>query len=200
MKQFMIDWLVTNSQYIGFIFGFIFIFLEIKENAWLWPVGILTAIFSIIVLYQSKVYADMGLQVYYFVVSIYGWILWVSKKGNGDKKDAVSIKRTSKKQYLVLSLVSIVLYFFIYVILKEFTDSPIPGWDSLTTSLSIVATWMLAHKLIEQWWIWIFVNIVTVFLYFYRSIDLFAVLFIIYTVMAVVGYVQWNKTLKAKTE
>lgn len=190
----MIECFIANSQYIGFAFGFIFIFLEIKENAWLWPIGIVAAFFSIVVLYQSKIYADMGLQFYYFVISIYGWILWVSRKGNN--KVALKITKTSFKQYLVLSGISIILFAIIYVILKKYTDSPIPGWDSITTALSIVATWMLAHKLIEQWIIWIIVNIITVFLYFYRAIDWFAVLYIIYTGMALVGYMQWHKTLK----
>lgn len=192
----MIDWLIENSQYIGFIFGFIFVFLEIKESVWLWPVGVIAAFFSIIVLYHSKIYADMGLQFYYFIISIYGWILWASKNKANEFTKSLEVRNTSKKQYVILVLISVALFFIIYFILKEFTDSPVPGWDSLTSALSIVATWMLAHKLIEQWLIWVFVNIVTVFLYFYRDIDLFAILYIVYTIMAVVGYVQWRKTLK----
>jgi len=195
----MLDWIINNSEYIGFGLGFIFIFLEIKESIWLWPVGILAALFSIIVLYNAKVYADMGLQFYYFIISIYGWVLWFIGKKNGNVKKELPVIKTSKKQLFWLVLASLVIYAIIYSVLVKYTDSPIPGWDSLTTSLSIVATWMLTQKLIEQWWIWVFVNAITVVLYIYRGINLFALLYAIYSLMAIVGYLQWRKSMLKET-
>lgn len=190
----MIDWLQTHYiELFGVLTGLVYVYLEIKENIWLWPVGILTSAFFIIVFFDSKFYADMGLQFYYLGVSIYGLFVWLAKK-DIDNSD-IKIRNIRRKEIIKYLVASVLIYNIIYYILAKYTDSPLPAWDSFTTALSIVATFMLAHKIIEQWWVWVLVNIVSLGLYIYKELYLTAFLFVVYAIMAVIGYMEWKKSL-----
>ncbi len=158
--------------------------------------GILSAALYVIVFFQAKFYADMGLNVYYLLISFYGWATWASARNKTGVKMPVKNIRGIP---LILSAVSIVLLFAgIGVILDKFTDSPLPYWDALTTSGSIVATWMLTRKYIEHWILWVVIDLISLGLYIYKGLYPTAVLFIIYSVMAVVGYRQCNRELKTE--
>jgi nicotinamide mononucleotide transporter len=191
----MQDWFFSNYiELFGVLSGLIYIYFEIKASIYLWPVGIITAAFYIAVFFQAKFYADMGLQVYYLLIFIYGFYVWIKKdKTACSDKKVIHIRNITRKELVIYSIFRIVSYNIIYFILKNYTDSPLPAWDSFTTSLSIIATFMLAHKIIEQWWIWIVVNIVSLGLYIYKDLYMTAFLFIVYGIMAVVGFFEWKK-------
>jgi nicotinamide mononucleotide transporter len=99
------------------------------------------------------------------------------------------------KRILPLAAVTLVLWMILYLILKTVTDSPIPLGDAFTTSVSIVAMWMLAQKYIEQWWLWIVVNIVSTVLYFWKGLYPTGVLFCVYVIVAILGYFRWKKEM-----
>ena len=139
----------------------------------------------------------MGLQVYYVVISIYGWYYWL-KGAKSEKDKNVPVRRTPDRTWLVLGIGGIIIYIIIVYILINFTDSDVPYMDSLTTALSIIATWMLAKKYIEQWLIWIFVDAVSAGLYVYKNLWPTVILFIIYTIMAILGYLEWKKDFKSR--
>jgi nicotinamide mononucleotide transporter len=179
-------------EIIGFVSGFVFIFLEIKENKWMWPVGFLSALFYIIVFFQTKFYADMSLQFYYLAVSVYGWHIWTKGKKEEDK---IAVSSSTFRQFVLLFVASFLLFILFSYILKTYTDSPVPYWDSLTTALSITATWMLAKKIIEQWFVWIFVDLLSAVLYIYKDLYLTSLLYFIFAILAVIGYLQWKKTM-----
>ena len=179
-------------EVVGFATGFIFIFLEIKENKWMWPVGFLSALFYVFVFFQAKFYADMSLQFYYLIISVYGWYVWT--RGKNDE-DVIVISSGKNRQFIVLAIVSFILFLLVAYILQRFTDSPLPYWDSLTTSLSVVAVWMLAKKIIEQWFVWIFVDLLSAVLYIYKDLYLTSLLYLIFAVLAFVGYLQWKKIM-----
>jgi len=134
------------------------------------------------------------LQFYYIAISLYGWYFW-TKGGKTDKKEDVPITKLNVKQGMMYLSISIVLFFVYANILIKYTDSPLPYWDSFTTALSIVATFMLTRKIIEQWLVWIIVDAVSLGLYIYKGLYPTAVLFTVYTVLAVFGYLQWRKSL-----
>ncbi len=193
------DWLLKNYiEVIGAVTGLIYLYLEIKQNIWLWPLGLVTSAFYIYIFYDSKFYADMGLQVYYLVISIYGWWHWLYGDNNSGKKNNLPITRISLKLSVFLSLITIALFGILTYILKNFTDSPVPYGDAFTTALSITATWMLARKLIEHWWVWVIVNILSLGLYIWKGLYPTSVLFFFYFVMAIVGYFEWKKELITK--
>lgn len=136
----------------------------------------------------------MGLQVYYLVISFYGWWHWLYGGGSSET-DELPITKTSMKQWFYISLASIVLFVLMVFVLKNFTDSPVPYGDAFVTSLSITATWMLARKLIEQWWIWVVVNLVSLVLFIWKGLYPTSILFFFYFTMAVVGYFEWKKEM-----
>ena len=191
----MITWI--SGQYVeilGVIFSLFYLFFSIRQNILLWPMGIISALLYIVVFYQSKFYADMGLNGYYLVISFYGWIIW--RKGRGNGGDGLHVTRTGLKLAGILTLITVVAFFTIGLILDHLTDSPIPYWDAFTTAISFTATWMLARKKIEHWILWIIVDAVSMGLYLYRGLYPTLVLFTVYTVMAVIGFIQWKRTIQ----
>ena len=160
----------------------------------MWPLGLISSSLYIIIFLNSKFYADMSLQFYYVAISIYGWYYW-TRGGKTNKKEDVPITKLNLKQILIYLIASIVLFAIYSEILIRYTDSPIPYWDSFTTSLSIVATFMLSRKIIEQWLIWIIVDAVSLGLYINKQLYPTAILFAFYTILALVGYLQWRKSL-----
>lgn len=192
----MIVFLTTHYiELLGVLFSVLYLVLSIRQNIWLWPVGILSAVMYMIVFYHSKFYADMSLNAYYFVISIYGWIHWNSPQ---EGQDALPVQRTRRQLAFILVIIFIVLFAGTGILLDRYTDSPVPYWDALTTAASIVATWMLTRKMLEHWIVWVFVDVVSMVLYIYRGLHPTALLFGLYTIMALVGYKQWKKSYKSQ--
>lgn len=181
-------------ELLGSALSIIYLYLSIKQKVSLWIFGFLCSLLYVVVFFQSKFYADMSLQFYYLGVSVFGWISW--KAGKPENRKELPVKRTTPLSGAIILVIALVLYFLYYFILSEYTDSPLPKADAFTTALSIVATWMLARKMIEHWWLWIIVDSVSAGLYFYKALYPTAILFVIYTIMAIIGYQQWKKSLQ----
>jgi len=175
----------------GAALSLIYLYLSIKQKIGLWIFGFLCSALYVVVFFNSKFYADMSLQFYYLGVSVYGWISWKSGKLHTGKE--LPVKRVNTRHAIFLSAITIAIFLLYYFILARYTDSPLPFADSFTTALSITATWMLAKKLIEHWLLWIVVDAVSAGLYFYKELYPTAILFIIYTIMAIAGFVEWKK-------
>ena len=192
--EVVIAYLQANwIELAGSVLSIIYLYLSIKQRVSLWIFGFLCSLLYVVVFFQSKFYADMSLQFYYLGVSAFGWISW--KAGKPENRKELPVKRTTPLSGAIILVIALVLYFLYYFILSEYTDSPLPKADAFTTALSIVATWMLARKMIEHWWLWIIVDSVSAGLYFYKALYPTAILFVIYTVMAIIGYRQWTKSL-----
>ncbi|MEZ4999188.1 MAG: nicotinamide riboside transporter PnuC [Bacteroidales bacterium] len=195
----MSGWITGHLvEIFGAVTGILFVFLEIRQNIWLWPVGIITSAVYVFVFFGSKFYADMGLQVYYLGVSIYGWYWWL-RGGKDNDSGSLPVTRVKPRLALLLGSLLVVLFVAIWLILSELTDSPVPGWDSFTTSVSIIATWMLARKYIEHWFLWMVANIVSVGLYIFKGLYPTVILFSVYTAMSFVGYFSWRKEFFARS-
>ena len=183
---------IDPLEFVGLIIGLLYLYLEYKANIWLWPVGVIMPLVYIVIFYQSKFYADMGIYIYYFFASIYGWYIW-SKSIK--KTDEVLISQLPIRYLGKMTAIFAVLFAAIAFVLIRFTDSPVPYGDSLTTALSIIAMWMLAHKYIEQWLLWIAVNVISTGLYFWKGLDTTAVLFIVYSIIPIFGYFKWKRMM-----
>ena len=221
------DWLLSNwIEVFGAITGIIYVFLEIRQNIWLWPVGILTSAVYIIVFFTSKFYADMSLQGYYLVISFLGWYWWLKgtgRRAQGTEQKAEAnrlpslegvgvgyeraerlrdegterlvVTRLKLKTGVILAIIFVILYFLLWFILSGLTDSPVPEWDSFITSLSIVATWMLARKIYEHWYLWIAVNSVSSVIFLTRGLYPTVILYLVYLVMSFAGLRKWKSSL-----
>lgn len=195
MFNTILEWLAGNkTELLGAILGILYIRFSIKQNILTWPTGLLTSVLYVLVFYTSGLYAAMSLQVYYVVISFYGWYFWLKGKNHNDKTH-VSVRVTTGKMWIKLTIATIIIYSAIFFVLTKYSDSDVPFLDSLTTTLSITATWMLAKKYIENWLIWIFVDFVSTGLYLYKNLWPTVILFLVYTVMAIIGYFEWKKNL-----
>jgi nicotinamide mononucleotide transporter len=196
------NWISNNYiEIFGAVTGIIFVFLEIRQALWLWPVGIVTSAVYIWVFFTGKLYADMSLQGYYLIISCLGWYWWARSKkgGRGEKesgrKEVLVVTRLKFKTGVVLGIIFMVLYVIMWLALSNLSDSPVPGWDSFITSLSIIATWMLARKIYEHWILWIVVNFVAVSLFIIRGLYPTVILYLVYGLMSFVGIFEWRKTM-----
>jgi nicotinamide mononucleotide transporter len=210
------SWLSDNYiEVFGAITGIIYVFLEIRQTIWLWPVGIITSAVYIWVFFTSKFYADMSLQVYYLGISCLGWYWWARGAGqreggsayveaSADKRrkdeaerEGLEVSRLNLRTGVILALVFVLLFFVMWLVLTRLTDSPVPVRDSFITSLSIVATWMLARKIYEHWFLWIVVNFVSAILFLTRGLYPTVILYVVYGMMSFAGLVEWKKTIKS---
>ncbi len=191
-----ISWFSGNYvEVLGVITGLVYLYFSVRQIIWLWPFGIISSALFVLIFFNSKFYADMGLQVYYLGVSIYGWIYWSRGAVDRDERSTLPVRRINRQQALVLSVIGILLLLGIVYILKQFTDSDVPWGDGFTTAGSIVATWMLARKILEHWMVWVVVDIVAAGLYFYKGLYPSFLLYLIFTIISVVGFFQWKRSI-----
>lgn len=184
-------------EILAVILSLIYLVLSVKAKAGLWIFGFLGSALYVIVFYEGKLYAEMSLQFYYLFISVYGWFHWRKTSEEIAKPELPITKVIGIKQISLYITATIAIYFIYYFILKYLTDSPIPIADSFIGALSIIATWMLAQKKIENWLVFIVVDAFAAMVYlFYKQYYPTTILFVIYTGMAVVGYYQWKKKIQ----
>ena len=199
MEFLQTHWLDITTTALGLAY----ILLEYKASVWLWLVGFLMQALGIVLYYQKGLYADCGMEVYYIVMTVYGYINWTRRArkaalaGSGQELPVTHFER---RYILPWLLATLAIWFVLWYFLSHFTDSTVPLADSFTTALSFVGIWALARKYLEQWLIWIVVDIVTCGLYFYKDIPFKASLYALYVVIAILGYHRWYRMMrKART-
>lgn len=181
-------------EIIGAFVGLLYLWLELRVSIWVWLAGIIMPAIYIAVYYQAGLYADSGISLYYVFAGVYGWVMW---RKNRLRQEKYRIVRTPLRQIAPMALVFIISFLLIGEILVEYTDSTVPWSDSFTTALSFIAMWMLAHKYLEQWLVWIVVDAVSCGLYVYKELYFTAALYGLYAVIAVFGYMKWKQIMKS---
>ena len=197
--NYFLDWAITNKvELIATFSGLVYVFLSIRQSLNTWIAGFVTSFLYCQVFYAAKFYAGMCLQGYYLIISVYGWWSWNRVVKNHSAGDKLRISYTTNSMWVNLIILSFFLTLLIYYLLSHYNDSPLPFWDAFTSSLSIIATWMLAQKKIEHWLIWICVDLICVGLYLNRSLYPTVFLFLLYTILAFVGYFEWRREFEIK--
>ncbi len=182
-------------EIIGTLVGLVYLWLEYKASIWLWLASVIMPAVYLVIYYQAGLYADFGINVYYLLIAIYGIWLWLGG-GTENHKRELPITTTPKGMWWKMGLFSMAIFFLIAFVLVRFTDSNVPWMDSFTTSLSIVAMWMLARKYVEQWLIWILVDAVSAGLYIYKELYFTAGLYALYAIIAYFGYREWRRLMQ----
>ena len=185
-------------EIIGTIIGLVYLWLEYHASIYLWVASIVMPAVYIFIFHDAELYADMGINIYYVLASIYGFVCWkwtISRKNENKTSEKLKISHTPISRITPLSIISVALTFVLAYILITFTDSNVPWWDSVTTSLSIVAMWLMARKYIEQWWVWIVVDVISAGLYLYKELYFTAGLYALYAVIAYFGYKKWKELM-----
>jgi nicotinamide mononucleotide transporter len=192
---FILAWVQANLiEIAGFILAVIYLFLEIRERWPMWIVGIISSAFYVFIFFQSKIYAQMGLNAYFVLASCYGLYFWKLAPAREEKK--LKTSRITLKMAWILLAISTLLSVFIGYFLDKFTDSPVPYIDAALAALSVVATWMLARKILEHWYIWIATDLFSVGLYFHLHLYPTSLLYLMYGSMSFWGLMKWRETMK----
>lgn len=185
------DWFKNQNllETTGVITGILCVYLAAKNKILNWPFAIISVIIYIFIFWDAKLYADMGLQVYFLIMNFYGWYYW-SRKDSKEKTPVTSI--TAKE--IALSSIGIIVFtaglgFFLY----KGTDASFPFIDSFCTACSLVAQIFLARKVMENWLIWIFVDLIYVGVYIAKDLHLTAGMYALYIFIAAMGYMEWRR-------
>ena len=184
---------------LGFVTGILYLYWEYFADPKMWIAEIIIPIIMCWLFLDKGLYADFGMNVYYFLIAIYGYIAWTrgakNKEKKSNKKNELPISHIGIRHLLGCIGAFAAIYILIAYWLLYFTDSNVPYIDAFTTALSIIAMWMLARKFIEQWLAWILVDAVSVGLYIYKDIPLSALRYAIYTIIAFFGYAKWHRMM-----
>lgn len=189
------------EQYIeilGTIVGLIYLWQEYRASIYLWITSIIMPAIYLYVYYQAGLYADFGINIYYLVIALYGWLAWrynFSLRGKRADSNELSISHINRLTLLRLFLLFLAAWAVISYILIHFTNSTVPFTDAFTTALSIVGMYMLARKYIEQWWVWLVVDVVSSALYIYKELYFTAALYALYAIIAIFGYRKWKQLM-----
>jgi nicotinamide mononucleotide transporter len=189
-------------EILGTVVGLLYLWLEYRASIYLWVASVVMPAIYLFVYYDAGLYADFGINLYYLIIAIYGWAAWrygfSLSKGRQSKE--LSISHTPARLWLPLSALTTLLLAAIAWILIRFTDSTVPYADAFTTALSVVGMWLLARKYIEQWWVWLVVDVASVALYIYKDLHFTAVLYALYAVVAIFGYRKWKELMNKQDE
>lgn len=176
------------------VFGIISVYLSTRENIWSWPTAIVNVSLYSLVFYEAKLYADMGLQVVYLVLSVYGWYVW---RFGGENRTELHVTRAPLSLLATAAIDAIAFAALLGFLLARSTDAGFPYLDSATTATSLVAQFMMTRKILENWLIWIAVDVVYVGMFIYKQLYLTAGLYAVFFVLAVFGYRSWKRSHEA---
>lgn len=185
--------LMQILEITGLIAGLLCVWLLIKQNIYTWPIGIFYVMVSLIIFWESKLYADLLLHFLYLFMNIYGWYYWVYAR-NRDKGDLlVTISNSIEMVFWVA--ISLLGTFIMGYLFHVNTDASLPFLDSATTVFSFTGMWLTARKKLENWYFWLFVDTLAAGIYFYKGIYFYSLLYLVYMAMAVMGYLSWKKSM-----
>jgi nicotinamide mononucleotide transporter len=183
----------TPLETLAAAFGAVSVYLSVKENVWSWPTAIVNVTLYIVVFWRAKLYADMALQVVYIGISVYGWHQWLH---GGAGRTVLPVTRITRRLAAALVAIGAVSVLLLGTILGRYTDAALPWLDSTTTATSLIAQWMMAKKILENWLVWVAVDVVYIGMFLFKSLALTAVLYAVFLVLSAMGYFQWKKSLE----
>ena len=185
-------------EIFGFTVGLLYLWWEYHADAKVWLASVIMPMISMWIYYSKGLYADFGINIYYLVIAVYGFIVW-TRGSAGMAKKPRQITHASIPVWGGAMASTVILWIMIWWILVHFTDSTVPVADAFTTALSIVGLWMMARKYAEQWLVWFVVDIVCSCLYYYKGLNFYCILYAVYTVIALLGYRKWLRLMKGQT-
>jgi nicotinamide mononucleotide transporter len=180
------------TEWLIFISALAYVILAAIENTWCWLFGIISSALSVYLCYSGHLFLESGLNIFYVIIGIYGWYQWLY--GSGGKAE-LPVVTWSLKKNLLLILTGLLIWIPFGYTAHTFSTQAMPYLDAFITAFSIIATWMTAKKILENWTYWIVIDALAFFLYAYRGFYLIALLYIIYTILAAAGYFTWRKKL-----
>ena len=189
MAYIAANWL----ELIGLITGVLCVWLLIRENILTFPLGLIYAVVTVIVVARANLFADVILNLYYVVMNAYGWYFWLYGGSNRRESEVLLVSWVPRGQWLLLATVTVLGTVLMGWYFSTQTSADLPYPDSFTTVASFVAMWMSARKYLESWLLWFVIDVVQIGLYIIKGIEAYAVLYLLYLGMAVFGWISWRK-------
>jgi nicotinamide mononucleotide transporter len=183
---------VSPLELFAAIVGAISVWLSVRQNIMSWPTAIVNVVLYALVFYQAKLYADMGLQVIYAALSVYGWYEWLY---GGEGRTELHVTRTAGRLAALLALIALSGAALLGTLLHHTTDAALPYMDSFLSSTSLVAQWMMTRKKLENWLVWIAVDVLYVGMFIFKGLYLTAGLYAVFLALAVRGYLDWRRSM-----
>jgi nicotinamide mononucleotide transporter len=179
---------------VAVAFGIVSVYLSVRQNIWSWPTAVVNVALYFLVFRDAKLYADMGLQLVYLILSLYGWYEWLY---GGENRSELRVSRATPRMTLSLVVIAAVSVAVLGTFLARSTDAALPYMDSTTTSTSLVAQWMMTRKVLENWAVWMAVDVAYVGMFIYKALYLTAGLYAVFFALAAMGYAQWKRSYLA---
>lgn len=184
--------LAKLTELVGFVTGLLCVWLAARQNVWTFPLALISAAFYVVVFKDALLFADMGLQVLFALLNFYGWYLWLYK---GSERAERPVSLMHRWHWVVVALLVPVFTMGLGRYLDLTTQADIPYWDAGTTGVSLAAQWLMSRKKLENWILWLLVDIVYVPIYLHKELYLTAVLYALFIPLAWMGYRDWRKAL-----
>ena len=177
------------------IFAILYLILAVKQNILCWTAGIISSVLYFFIMQKAGLYMEAYLQVFYVVMGIYGWSQWSASNASNP---SFIVNTWSKYQHMITISIILVLSLLSGFLLERYTDAALPFLDALVSWGAVVATYMVAKKLLENWIYWFVIDATSIFLFIERGLWLSAVLFATYLVIIFFGYQSWNKVRRGQ--
>lgn len=187
------DFLTANwFEIVAAALAITYLILAMQQNILCWAAWIISSIMYLFVMFSAGLYMESGLQIFYIVMGIYGWIQWNNRSSNNN----LTVSTWPIINHIYILLILIVLVTFSGLILSNLTEAVSPYIDAFTTWGAIIATYMVAKKILENWYYWFIVDFVSVFLFLSRELYTTALLFSIYIILVIFGFIAWRKSMR----
>jgi nicotinamide mononucleotide transporter len=183
---------VSRLELVAAVIGALSVWLSTRQNILSWPTAIVNVVLYVFVFREARLYADMGLQVIYAVLSVYGWYEWLH---GGENRTELQVSRTGPRLGVVLAAIAAAGALTLGLVLRGATDAALPFMDSFLSSTSLVAQWMMTRKKLENWLVWIGVDVLYVGMFLFKGLYLTAALYAVFLALAVAGYRDWRRSL-----
>jgi nicotinamide mononucleotide transporter len=185
-------------EFIAVVFGLVSVWFARKENILVFPTGIISVVIYVFICYEVQLYAEAGINLFYFVMSVYGWYNWAVKKDQPVLHITTSTKR-DRAFMMALFAFSLLLIIVLLKIFKkddaEYWSTLVPYIDTFVTAIFIVGMWLMAKKKLENWILWIIGDVISIPLFIYKGLAFTGFQFMVFLILAVMGYISWKKTL-----
>jgi len=187
-------WFVQHGlEFVAVVFGIISVLLSVRQNIWSWPTALVNVALFFALFYKSGLYSDMGLQVVYFILSLYGWYEWLY---GGKGHTELRVSTTSVRTAAVLVAIAVVGWTALSRITARLPGVALPSLDAALATASLIAQWMMTRKLLENWVLWIAVDAAYIVVFTIRGLVVTSVLYAVFLCLAIVGLVQWTRSAR----
>jgi nicotinamide mononucleotide transporter len=189
---------ISPLEAAGAFFSVVYLVLAIRENLWCWPAAFLSSALTMVLMFQGRLYAESVLNVYYIAMAVYGWYQW-RYGGRRSSSDALPIGVWPIKTHALAIGGTVALSAIVGGLMSKYTNAAFPYLDAFVSIGSVVTTYMVARKILENWLYWLVVDSLSLYLYWQRDLNLYVALFALYLVLVVLGLIRWHRDWRAQT-